>query len=441
MSEPDLRSVRGRVVRPTDAEYTERSQAHQLAVQQRPAAVVEATTVDDLRAVLLAARGAGLTVATQALGHGASEDLAGSILVRLGAFDRIELDERAATAVVGAGVTAGALAARLAGTGLVPAMGTSPDVSLVPLVLGGGHGWLARQVGLSAQTVRRVELLRPDGEHAWVDDESDPDLMRVLRGAGGLVGIVTAVEVDLVRAPALTAGTATFPLESGPATWRAVRDADLPDSLNVFLSSVRMPDAPFLPEAVRGRSWFSVQALSLDGDLGVLDPGIVGGATASAFGPIDVPEIAAITNDPRDPGASTVVGAVLSALPDEAIDAVLGWHASEAGGRVVLLGARLLGGALDRESRGSVASLAGGQWLLSGVLPIPPGADPGAAQAAAAELLELVRPWTLPGLPPTFLAAHQGLDVALSPEALSLVRATRERLDAHVVRPVRFTDD
>src|SRR5690606_17710914 len=140
------------------------SQAHQLAVRQRPAAVVDATSVDDLRAVLAAARASGLTVATQALGHGASEDLEGSILVRLGAFDRIEVDEAAATAVVGAGVTAGALTTRLAGTDLVPAVGTSPDVSLVPLVLAGGHGWIGRLVGLSAQAVRRVELARRGGE-------------------------------------------------------------------------------------------------------------------------------------------------------------------------------------------------------------------------------------------------------------------------------------
>src|SRR5690606_5954561 len=154
---PDLSSVAGRVLLPADPGYDEHSQAHQLAVRQRPAAVVDATSVDDLRAVLAAARASGLTVATQALGHGARE-----ALVRLGAFDRIEVDEAAATAVVGAGVTAGALTTRLAGTDLVPAVGTSPDVSLVPLVLAGGHGWIARQVGLSAQTVRRVELLRPD---------------------------------------------------------------------------------------------------------------------------------------------------------------------------------------------------------------------------------------------------------------------------------------
>ena len=110
---PDLPSVAGRVLLPADPGYDEHSQAHQLAVRQRPAAVVDATSVDDLRAVLAAARASGLTVATQALGHGASEDLEGSILVRLGAFDRIEVDEAAATAVVGAGVTAAALTARL----------------------------------------------------------------------------------------------------------------------------------------------------------------------------------------------------------------------------------------------------------------------------------------------------------------------------------------
>lgn len=435
---PDLSSVAGRVLLPADPGYDEHSQAHQLAVRQRPAAVVDATSVDDLRAVLAAARASGLTVATQALGHGASEDLEGSILVRLGAFDRIEVDEAAATAVVGAGVTAGALTTRLAGTDLVPAVGTSPDVSLVPLVLAGGHGWIARQVGLSAQTVRRVELLRPDGEHGWVDDTSDPDLMRVLRGAGGVVGIVTAVEVDLLRAPALTGGTATFPAEAGAATWRALRDAPLPESLNVFVSSVRMPDAPFLPEEVRGRDWFAVQALSVDGDLSALDPGVTAGATASAFAPLDASGIAGLTNDPREPGASTGVSALLTELPDEAIEQLLAWHASDAGRAAVLLGARRLGGALDDPRRGSVVDVAGARWLLSIIAPLPPGVDPVAVRGAVSHALEILRPWTVPGLPPTFLGSHQGLADAVSAEAIDLIRSTRARLGADVIRATRL---
>lgn len=439
MTDLDLAAVRGRVTVADDAAFAERAHPHQLAVVQRPAAVIDATSVEDLREVLSAARAAGLTVATQAAGHGASEDLAGSVLVRLAAFDRVDLDEVAGTAVVGAGVTAGALLDRLAGTGLVPAIGTSPDVSIVPLVLGGGHGWVSRVVGLSAQTVRRVELLRPDGTHGWVDDDSEPDLMRVLRGAGGVVGIVTAVELELLRAPALTAGGAAFPLVDGATMWRAVRDAALPDSVNVFVGSMRMPDVPFLPPQIRGQSWFGVDALTPDGDLSALQEALAGGtATRTTFGPIDLPQIPEITNDPRAAGASLNASALLGELPDEAIEALLAWHRSDAGAPVVILGARLLGGALDREGRSAVAGTRGARWLLGAILPLPPGVPQDAARATLAELMELVRPWTVPGNVPTFLAQHQRLADALDADALALVHHVRAALGADVIRPVRL---
>lgn len=439
MSDVDLAAVRGRVTVPDDADFAERSHPHQLAVAQRPAAVVDASSVDDLRAVLTAARAAGLTVASQAAGHGASEDLAGSVLVRLAAFDRVELDAAAGTAIVGAGVTAGALLDRLTGTGLVPAVGTSPDVSVVPLVLGGGHGWIARGVGLSAQTVRRVELLRPDGSHGWVDDDSEPELMQVLRGAGGVVGIVTAVELELLRAPALAAGGAAFPLTEGAAVWRAVRDAALPESLNVFVGSMRMPDVPFLPPQIRGQSWFGVDALTPDGDLSALHDALAAGtATRSTFGPIDVAQIPAITNDPREAGASLNASALLGELSDEAIEAMLAWHRGDTGAHAVMLSARLLGGALDREGRAAVAGTRGARWILGAILPLPPGAPQEPARAAAAELMELVRPWTVPGNLPTFLAPHQRLTDAIDADALALVHRVRAALGADVIRPVRL---
>lgn len=439
MGEIDLSGVQGAVRRPGDEGFAELSQAHQRAVVQRPIAVVEAASVEDVRAVLAAADAAGVTVAPQAGGHGASEDLAGSVLLRLGAFDRIEVDHEAGVAVVGAGVSAGDLLERLAGTGLVPPVGTSPDVSVVPLLLGGGHGWTARATGLSSQSLRRVELVRPDGEQTWVGDESDPELMAVLRGAGGLVGIVTAVEIDLVRASTLLGGAARFPLADAAAVWGAARDADLPESATVFVASMRMPDAPFLPEAVRGRSWFAVQSLALDGERAAIEAiHAVGSPLSAELGPIDVAAIPGITQDPREGAAAATVSALIGELPDEAIAAILAWHASDRGAAAVSVGARRLGGALDRAGRPSIAAVRGAGWLVNAILPIAPGADAQPVEAAGAAFLEAIREWTVPGNVPTFLGAGQRLAEAVGDEGVALVLAQRERLDATVIRPTRL---
>src|SRR5690606_18326833 len=89
--------------------------------------------------------------------------------------------------------------------------------------------------------------------------------MWALRGAGGLVGIVTAVEIDLVRTESLWGAGLTFDAADAPAVLRAVRDlsAVAGPGLNVFANSMRMPDAPQLPEEIRGRSFLTVEALAV----------------------------------------------------------------------------------------------------------------------------------------------------------------------------------
>lgn len=438
MGQLDLSHLRGQVWNKDDLEYETAAQPHQRAVRQRPEAVVVPQDVEDVRELLAAVREAGLTLAVQAGGHGASEDLAGSVLVRMDRFDQIAVDQPGRRAVVGAGVRAEALANALVGTGLFAATGTSPDVSLVGLTTGGGHSWLSRTVGTAAQTVRRVELLRPSGEHGWIDDDSDPELMRVLRGAGGLLGVVTALEIDLVHAPGAVSGSLTFAPADGLAAWRAMRDARAGDAVSIFAASVRMPDAPFLPEHLRGASWIGVQALSLEGGVAEIDA-VRAAATplSDQVGPIGPEGVAGLTNDPREATAGTGHMALLTGLPDEAIDAMLSWHATDAGAAVVLLGLRQLGGALDRPGRAAIAGTRGAPWLVSAIAPLVPGGED-ATRAALAQLGEVLAPWSTPGGLPTFLAVTERLDRVFSPEDLAAIHAVRERLGASVVRPTRL---
>lgn len=248
-----------------------------------------------------------------------------------------------------------------------------------------------------------------------------------------------ALEIDLVRATDLVGGSAAYPISQATAVWRAARDTELPDATSIFVASLRMPDAPFLPEAVRGRSWFEVQALVLDGDRDALDSVLAAGARErSQIGTLDVSQIPSITNDPREAGAAVVLSALLRELPDEAIDAVLRWHGSETGAAAVSVGGRLLGGALDHQRRPSVATTRGAGWLVSAILPFPEGGDPIAQKEAAAELLEVLRPWTVPGTIPTFLGLDDRLDAALAADDIELVRTVRERLGAGVIRPTRL---
>ena len=172
-----------------------------LAIDQRPVAVAAPGDLDDLRALLAAARADGLQLAVQPSGHGASGTVDGTVLVRTAAFDRLEFDVEGRVARIGAGVRMGRVLEALAGTGLVAMSGSSGVVNATAFTLAGGHSWFARSLGFASSSLRAVELLTAAGRHRWLRDADEPELLWALRGAGGAFGVVTAIEVDLHPAP------------------------------------------------------------------------------------------------------------------------------------------------------------------------------------------------------------------------------------------------
>lgn len=429
----DLAARTGRVTLPTDAAYDAERSPWNLSVDQRPAAIAHPADADELRAILSAARDSGATVAVQPSGHGASSTLEGAILTRTAAFDRFEIDADARLAVVGAGVRWGAVIDALEGTGLAAPAGTSVVVGAAGYTLGGGHSWLSRTTGLGAQSLRAAWILRPDGTHERVDDASDPDTMWALRGAGGLVGIVTELELELHEAPTVLGGSMTFAVEDGPAVLRALRDvaAAAPRGLNVFANSMRMPDAPMVPEAVRGTSFVSVEALAFsEADLAALDA-----VRAAAqpqheqFGPTSQAAMAAASMEPVDPSPSRGGSIALASLDDATIEALFAFHAEPAQQALVGVNLRMLGGALDAPQRPAFASLEGAGWLAMGLAPQLPGmpAEPGAASLAGLDAL--LRPVASERMVPTFLAGHETLERCATADDIARLRGIRDAAD------------
>ncbi len=84
----------GDLYRPGDADWDEARTAWNLAVDQRPAAVVAAESAADVAHTVLAARVEGLRVAPQGTGHAAAAigDLSGTILLRTTRMRRVDVD-------------------------------------------------------------------------------------------------------------------------------------------------------------------------------------------------------------------------------------------------------------------------------------------------------------------------------------------------------------
>lgn len=349
--------LRGALVRPGDPDWDTARAPWNLNVEQHPAAVAYPQDDDDLRLIIAAAKAAGLGITVQPRGHGANGDLAGCILIRPAAFDQVEISIDDRYARVGAGVLWGTLLPQLDGTGLIPLPGSSPDVSVVGYLLSGGHSWFSRWKGLAANSIRAIEFVTADGESRRLraDDTvagEDADLLWALRGGGGLFGIVTAVEIDLYPAPALFGGKITFPGEAAEVVFEEVRSvlADAPDELSIFMGMLNAPDAPFVPEAMRGKTFATVDVVFVgepDAGAALIAP-ILQAAPALIDGtrPLPIGQLGEVAAEPEAPLPALDWCATITDLDKDGMDRLIGAFRAATPAGLTMLQLRPLGGAV-----------------------------------------------------------------------------------------------
>jgi FAD/FMN-containing dehydrogenase len=135
-------------------------------------------------------------------------------------------------------------------------------VGVTGYTLGGGLGWLARRYGLAANSVIAAGLVTTDGRLVHTDSDYEPDLLWAVRGGGGSVGVVTALEFTLYPVDELYAGDLFFPIERSSEVlhaWREWTDT-LPDEVTSVSHILRLPDLPAIADELRGRPFVIVEA-------------------------------------------------------------------------------------------------------------------------------------------------------------------------------------
>jgi FAD/FMN-containing dehydrogenase len=438
MSDVSGLSIAGRLVAPSDPAWDESRQAWNLAADQRPAAVAFAESADDVSAVVRYAGEHGLKVAAQGTGHGAmtlglGED---TILIKSESMRGIELDPRAHSARVEAGVLAMELGEAAQKHGLCFLPGSSPDVGVIGYALGGGLSWLGRRYGFACNRLTAIELVTADGEQRRVDARSDGDLFWALRGGGGDYGIVTALEVSLVPLGELYAGTLVLPAEVGSAAIRAYRDwaAGVPDEVSSIVRFLRPPPLPDVPEPLRGRPLLTIGAACIasqsDGERLVAPLRELGEPIMDSFAQIPTGALSRIHMDPEHPVPSIAHHAVLRELPDEAIEAFVEAAGPQAGSPLLLAEMRQLGGALGRDAEdGGALSKLDGDFVMF-ALGIPMDAEVAKAiDGALDHLHSTMQPWASNGGYLNFAERPCDADAIFPPETCARLREVKRRVD------------
>jgi FAD/FMN-containing dehydrogenase len=391
--------IGGDVVLPGDADWDAARRCWNLAVEQRPIAIVFPERADDVVATVRFAAECGFRIAFNSGGHNAGpiDWSLDTLLLKTERLHGIDIDPTRQVARIEAGVLAKPLAHAAAEHGLAYLAGTSPDVGVAGYALGGGISWLVRTHGFACNTVQAVELVTADGRAVRADRETEPDLFWAVRGGGGNVGAVTALEIGLFPITTIVAGALFWPIERATeilAAWRAWIDS-VPDACTSLGRMLQLPDAPFLPDHLRGRSFVLVEAAILGSEadaaallrpLRDLDPAF------DTIVPMPAADLSVVNMDPEAPVPYAGDGALLTDMPREAIDRLVERFV---GSPLLHVEVRHLGGAaaVSSPDHGALDAIEQPFVAFTFGLVTDPGPDLATVDRAVDDVLDALRPW------------------------------------------------
>ncbi len=147
-----------------------------------------------------------------------------TLLLKTERMRGIEIDPASRRARVEAGALAKPLAVAAGEHGLAYLAGTSPDVGVLGYALGGGMSWMIRKFGFACNSIVAAEVVTADGRRLRTDRDTEPELFWALRGGGGNVAAVTALELQLFPIAEIYAGVLFWPIERAAEILHAWRD-------------------------------------------------------------------------------------------------------------------------------------------------------------------------------------------------------------------------
>jgi len=419
-------------------EWDDARRAWNLAVDQRPEAIVIA---DSARAVAQAvnhARDKGLRVAVQGTGHGASPmgPLDGTLLLRTDRMRGAEIDADARVARIQAGTPWLEVVEPAARHGLAPLVGSAADVGAVGYTLSGGLSLIGRRFGLAAHAIGAAEVVTADGALVRADEESNPELLWALRGGGGNLGAVTVLEVSLVPLSEVYAGILWYPFDRASDVlhaWAELTREGPPDELTTIGRLLQLPPLEEIPEPVRGKSFAIVEVIHC-GDPAetntLLEPLRALGPVMDTLRPTPMPELGKLHMDPEHPVPGVGDGLLLESLPPESVDALVAAAGPGSGSPLLSVEVRQLGGALarPRPDHAALASAAGEYGLYGvGIAATPEMA--GACAAHLEAVSEALSPWKAPRMVANFAETRRDPASLWGEEAHARLCMLKRRLD------------
>ncbi|MDQ1550629.1 MAG: hypothetical protein QOD50_51 [Actinomycetota bacterium] len=439
----DVSPLRSRVTGPVlvegDDDYAEESLGWVRNFIHTPDVVVGATSAQDIVEAVKFAAANNLAVRVQGSGHGSHAAVTDGVLITTKRLESVEVDATTRIATIGAGVAWDAVIAAGGEHGLAPITGSSGTVGAIGFLLGGGMGPLVNSYGFGSDWVREFEVVLADGSLVTASTDEHPDLFWALRGGKGGLGVVTSAKVELVELATLYGGSLTYEaanIDTALHVWaRYLESAD--PRVTTSAAILRMPDLPFIPEPIRGRTLLTVR-FAFTGDAATGE-GLAAPLRAAApvyldqLGEIPASAIGTVHNDPPNPTVGWTTGRMLNSVDQAFVTALLGFAGVDKQVPFVAIEIRAFGAAQATDvADGSAVGGRGAKGSIN-IVGVPnPELFATVIPGAAAGLLEAVKPWISPENNVNFASGFDGAEnyrLSWSPAIFDRLSEVRKKYD------------
>jgi FAD/FMN-containing dehydrogenase len=187
-------SLRGRLVRQTDADYDEVRALYNGMIDKRPKLIAQCANAADVISAVNFGRENGLLTAIRGGGHNGPGlgSCDGGLVIDLSNMKSVRVDPTTRTVRVEPGCSSVDVDHATHGFGLAVPLGIVGSTGVAGLTLGGGTGYLTRKHGLTVDNLLEADVVLADGSFVTASKSSHPDLFWALRGGGGNFGVVTS---------------------------------------------------------------------------------------------------------------------------------------------------------------------------------------------------------------------------------------------------------
>ena len=158
--------IRGTVLQQGDAGYNEAREIWNAMIDRKPALMIQCSGVADVIQAIKFAAAHDLLTAIRGGGHniGGSALAEGGVVIDLSNMKSVHVDPQARRAYVSPGATLGDVDHETQAFGLAIPLGINSTTGAAGLTLGGGFGWLTRELGLTIDNLVSADVVTPAGE-------------------------------------------------------------------------------------------------------------------------------------------------------------------------------------------------------------------------------------------------------------------------------------